>query len=84
MDSKRICKKCLLRDQIEEMDLYQTIRNHIEQISVEERTETDLYEERLKLCSECEMLLSGMCRSCGCYVEIRAAHKQQNCPRKKW
>ena len=44
----------------------------------------ELYEERLSVCKECDMLLTGMCRSCGCYVELRAAVTKNYCPRKKW
>ena len=33
---------------------------------------------------ECEKLLSGMCRMCGCYVEMRAAIALRDCPGKKW
>jgi len=43
-----------------------------------------LYEERLSICIECDMLLAGMCRKCGCYVELRAAVTKNYCPGKKW
>ncbi|MEE1190836.1 MAG: DUF6171 family protein [Blautia sp.] len=38
------------------------------------------YEQRLLMCRQCEHLLSGMCRKCGCYVEMRAAMKIRHCP----
>ena len=43
-----------------------------------------LYEERLAVCKECDLLLEGMCRICGCYVELRAAIEKNACPWKKW
>ena len=30
------------------------------------------------------MLLSGMCRACGCFVELRAAIAANRCPYEKW
>ena len=31
-----------------------------------------------------EELKEGMCRSCGCYVELRAVMKKNRCPNDKW
>ena len=47
-------------------------------------TPEEEYERRLSICKECEKLLSGMCRMCGCYVEMRAAIALRDCPGKKW
>ena len=44
------------------------------------RTPEDDYQARLALCQDCPELLSGTCRLCGCYVETRAAKKNQQCP----
>ncbi len=38
------------------------------------------YDARLELCKECEKLIGGMCRVCGCFVEVRAAKKSVHCP----
>ncbi len=46
--------------------------------------ETPLYETRLSLCKECDLLLDGMCRACGCFVELRATMKKNSCPYDKW
>ena len=48
------------------------------------KTPEEEYERRLSICKECEKLLSGMCRMCGCYVEMRAAIALRDCPGKKW
>ncbi|MDY3745248.1 MAG: DUF6171 family protein [Lachnospiraceae bacterium] len=31
-------------------------------------------------CRQCDRLLNGMCRICGCFVEMRAAIKVKSCP----
>ncbi len=78
----RICKKCLIREkQGKELE---SLQMYIDNIEVELRASEMLYEERLEVCKNCEMLLAGMCRSCGCYVELRAAVEKNTCPRKKW
>ena len=43
-----------------------------------------LYEERLAVCKQCDMLLQGMCRACGCFVELRAVIAVNSCPYDKW
>ena len=39
-------------------------------------------EGRLNICKECDLLINGMCKLCGCFVEIRAAVKKNYCPNK--
>ena len=31
-----------------------------------------------------DMLLQGMCRACGCFVELRAVIAVNSCPYDKW
>lgn len=77
---KNICKRCLLRDMAEE-DL-----TFIEKYkaAITERVEPSVYEARLRVCKECDLLSSGTCNACGCYVELRALGKLGKCPHKKW
>lgn len=75
----RECKKCLLLESAEG-DMLKLINEKIEKLSSEERTSQDVYEKRLEYCVACEHLISGMCLKCGCYVEFRAAFKNQKCP----
>ena len=44
------------------------------------------YKERLGICMDCDNLINGMCKLCGCYVEMRAAVKKNYCPNieRKW
>ena len=67
----RICKKCLLRE-MDEAGFFQNMYDYIARIPADDKTPEEEYERRLSICKECEKLLSGMCRMCGCYVEMRA------------
>lgn len=63
---------------------FKNLQEYIAGIEEELKAENLLYEERLSVCKQCDMLLSGMCRICGCYVELRAAMKKNSCPKHKW
>lgn len=76
---RRFCKKCLLRD-LPEAEYFKTMYEYIANLDPDIKAEPDVYEERLALCRDCEELLSGMCRLCGCYVEMRAAVRKNYCP----
>ena len=82
--NRRYCRKCLTRDMIGKEEYFRTLRDYIDNLDPDIRSPEALYEDRLAICKECELLLDGMCRSCGCYVELRAAIGKNVCPRKKW
>ena len=75
----RICKKCLLRE-MSEADTYKTMYEYIANLNPDDKTPDQEYETRLSQCKACDHLLSGMCRICGCYVEMRAAITHRHCP----
>lgn len=80
------CKRCLLRESAE-AEIIESIKERIERLSCEERCEKELYEQRLGFCKKCDNLISGVCLKCGCYVEFRAAFKNNKCPdvaNRKW
>lgn len=79
----RECKQCLVRDLTEKAD-YSRMFTYINQLNEEIKTETGMYEERLAQCKQCDSLINGMCKYCGCFVEMRAAVKTNYCPYKKW
>lgn len=81
----RVCKKCLLRD-LDEGELFQTVQAYVERLEEDIKTPKEEYGRRLGICKECEDLLGGMCRICGCYVELRAAVHSHYCPavKRKW
>lgn len=80
----RICKKCLTRDMMGQEEYFRSLREYIDNLDEDIRVSQEVYEDRLGVCKECDLLLEGMCRSCGCYVELRAAVTKNTCPRKKW
>ncbi len=80
----RVCRRCLTRELAGQEEVYHTIREYIDNLDSDIKAGRELYKGRLEICRECEMLLQGMCRSCGCYVELRAAVGKNVCPRKKW
>lgn len=84
-EDRRICKKCLVRD-FDEGELFRTMQEYIARMDEDIKTPEKEYEERLRICTECDKLMNGMCGVCGCYVEMRAAVKSQYCPavHKKW
>ena len=83
-ENLRICRRCLTRDMVGQEEYFRTLRDYVENLDVDVKTPEDLYEERLTVCKECDMLFQGMCRKCGCYVELRAAVKTNCCPGKRW
>lgn len=78
------CRRCLIREMADKEDVFHNLREYIENLSSDIRTQEPLYEERLDICRQCDRLLAGMCRGCGCYVELRAAVAKNGCPYKKW
>lgn len=84
MDDLRACKRCLTRELAGQEETFRNLWECIENLDPEQKASEAVYEERLGKCKECELLLAGMCRACGCYVELRAAVGKNVCPRKKW
>jgi len=74
-----VCKRCLLSD-LAGTDHAAHIYEYIASIPDEIKAGAAEVHERLSLCRACDNLVNGMCRLCGCYVEVRAAKKGQVCP----
>lgn len=84
--SKPFCRKCLL-DEYDPDGAVKTVREIIAAMPLSSRTDESEYRRRLAACKKCEQLNEGVCGMCGCYVELRAAKKQQTCPHtieKRW
>ena len=79
MEGKKICYKCLLED-FDEKGVFETVRDLINGIPEKDRTADEEYRRRLEICRQCDSLLSGTCKKCGCYVELRAAGAARECP----
>lgn len=82
--TQRSCRRCLTREMAGQEEYFRNLHEYIANIEPELKAPGDLYEERLAVCRDCDLLLEGMCRSCGCYVELRAAMSRNACPRHKW
>ena len=79
-DSKTaICKRCLLSE-LQDADHAAHIYEYIASLPEEIKASAALIQERLDFCRACDNLLNGMCKICGCYVEVRAAKNGQTCP----
>ncbi|WP_230398833.1 DUF6171 family protein [Novisyntrophococcus fermenticellae] len=80
-----VCKRCLLYEQAENPK-YRNLLDYIDRIPKAEKVADDVYHARREVCKSCDYLLEGMCRLCGCYVELRAAMKTKPCPHvpEKW
>lgn len=82
-EPKRRCRKCLLRE-MDKDAYFDNLYSYIAHLDEEVKTSDAVYETRLGICKECELLADGMCRACGCYVELRAAMKKNACPYEHW
>ena len=83
---EHLCKKCLLYEAGEKASL-KGIHDYLETVDDSLKVSQDVYRKRLSFCRECEELISGMCRKCGCYCELRAAFKNKACAdydHRKW
>lgn len=83
--SKSFCRKCLLEEMDEEL-YFKNITEYVNRIDEDLKVCNEVYEERLSICKECDDLINGMCRKCGCFVQVRAAVKNNYCPgeKKSW
>ena len=77
--NQRFCKKCLLDKLFEEKE-YKHLQDYIKNLDEYIKTEDKEYKERLGICMKCDNLINGMCKVCGCFVEMRAAVKKNYCP----
>ena len=68
-----------MRD-IDKNEYFKSLKQAIDSIDPQEKTDPAEYEKRLKACMECEKLIEGMCAVCGCFVEMRAAKQKNYCP----
>jgi hypothetical protein len=81
----RFCRRCLLDEVFEEAE-YKSMQEYIKNIDKHIKTEECEYKSRLNICKSCDNLINGMCKVCGCFVEMRAAVKKNYCPNveKRW
>lgn len=73
------CVKCLLYEAGESVT-YEQIMAYVATLDKKDLVKQEICNERLNKCKSCDELISGMCRKCGCYVEVRARLKNACCP----
>ena len=78
-EPKRFCRKCLIRE-LGMDEYFRNLQDYIRNLDPDLKVPDEIYEERLAMCKKCEELTQGLCRVCGCYVELRAAMKKNSCP----
>lgn len=39
---------------------------------------------RLKICKKCDFFFSGICKKCGCFMDLKVKLKDSACPINKW
>ena len=74
---EHFCKKCLLLEAGEDA-AYKTVSDYLSTLNDSLKVDEELYKKRLDFCRDCDNLIAGMCRKCGCYVEIRAALNEKS------
>ena len=60
-------------------EYYRTVQEYISNLPEEMKISSDFYEKRLHYCQNCDNMVNGMCRLCGCFAEVRAAKKMSHC-----
>ena len=76
------CPRCLLSEFDMEKE-FRYIYEYIHALPEDKKASGEVYKERLDTCKKCDELISGLCKKCGCYVEMRAAVKSGYCPHEK-
>ncbi len=79
MESQRLCRRCLAKE-MPDAEYFQNMYEYIANLDAAVKTPDAIYEKRLSYCRNCDNLLNGMCRICGCFVEMRAAISTNTCP----
>ena len=77
--SDALCFRCLV-DELGDAAVAAVLREGIEALPEQHRTDEETYAERLSACRQCDHLVNGLCRFCGCFVEMRALKRLGTCP----
>ena len=76
------CRRCLQKDMTDQT-YHRNIKEYIDYLSEDMKVDPETYRRRLQYCENCGCLVNGMCRLCGCFVEIRAVRMGQHCAKTK-
>lgn len=73
------CRRCLASE-MPDNDYFKNMYEYIAGLDEEIKVSDETYQTRLSTCKQCDNLLNGICRVCGCFVEMRAAIAKNKCP----
>ena len=62
-------------DEVLSEEEYLHMKEYISAIDDHIKSSDKEYEKRLNICKECDSLINGMCKLCGCFVEIPNKNK---------
>ncbi len=62
-------------------EYFRSLGEYIDNLDEELKVSAPVYEERLTVCRQCDMLLEGMCRSCGPWWQRTVVPENTGC---KW
>ena len=74
-----LCRKCIDED-VSAEQLAEYLDGYVNSLPEDIRASAEAYEERLRICGECEKRIALTCTLCGCYIQARAAKKKLECP----
>lgn len=80
---RRICRKCLTTE-MDQTEYFDNLHAYIDNLDADIKVDSQVYGNRLAVCKDCDLLADGMCRACGCFVELRAVIGKNGCPYDKW
>lgn len=79
MKTNEFCRRCLAKE-MPDKAFFQNMYEYIAQLDEDIKVADETYQIRLAACKQCDNLLNGICRVCGCFVEMRAAIAKNECP----
>ncbi|MBQ1902228.1 MAG: hypothetical protein II169_06735 [Lachnospiraceae bacterium] len=82
-DMVRTCRICSVKDSLPD-DVLRYRDRLLSMLPEEQKTSEKELENRLGKCECCDKMVDGTCLSCGCYVVIRAAVYDKQCPLHLW
>jgi len=86
-EKKEKCKRCGLKTKVPEEEIEKMV-NQVKNMKGVRLVSEEVFEERFKICTECEKFEYGStCTLCGCVMQVRARLSDGRCPypkNKKW
>ncbi|MFA9381828.1 MAG: DUF6171 family protein [Acetanaerobacterium sp.] len=75
---RSVCRRCMLHE-LSQDAYFENVYEYIRSLDESIKASPQQYDSRLDICRSCDNLLNGMCKLCGCFVEMRAAVLKNTC-----